>query len=109
MIEMNALNIYQMNIYQTLLFMHKVKNNNIHDVFKDSFTLSSNKYNTRNCKKTFLKPMFRTKLGQKSIQFRGPELWNEIIPLELQDIPFNEFKVKLKQICLHLKEEENFF
>ena len=41
MIEMNALNIYQMNIYQTLLFMHKVKSNNIHDVFQDSFTLST--------------------------------------------------------------------
>ena len=55
-----------------------------------------------------LKPMFRTKLVQKSIQFRGPELWNEIILLELQDFPFNEFKAILKQICLHLNEEKTF-
>ena len=27
--------------------------------------------------------------------------------LELQDIPFYEFKVELKQICLHLHEKEN--
>ena len=106
---MNALNIYQMNIYQTLLFMHKVKTNNIHDVFQDSFTLSSNKYNTRNCKKTFLIPMFSSEIGQKGIQFLGAELWNEIIPRELQDIPFNDFKVNLKQMYLQLHEEENFF
>ena len=74
-----------MHIHQTLLFMH----NNIHNVFQYSYN-----YNTRNANKTFYKPLFKTKLGQKSIDFRGPELWNKIIPTELQDISFNEFKSK---------------
>ena len=34
--ELKALNIYQLNIFQTLLFMHKVKNDNIPDIFKNS-------------------------------------------------------------------------
>ena len=30
--ELRGLNIYQLNIFQTLLFMHKVKNDNVPDV-----------------------------------------------------------------------------
>ena len=89
--------------------MHKVKNNNIHNVFQDSFSLTRNDYNTRNANKTFYKPLFKTKLGQKSIYFRGPELWNKNIPTEPQDIPFNEFKSKSKQLCLHLQGPKHSF
>ena len=63
---MNALNIYQMNIYQTLLFMHKVKNNIIHDVFQDSFTLSSNKYNKEIVRKHSLNQCLEQSLDRKA-------------------------------------------
>ena len=38
--ELNALNIYQLNINNTLLFMHKVKNNTIPNIFKQSFKIN---------------------------------------------------------------------
>ena len=45
--ELGALNIYQLNIFQTLLFMHRTKNKNIPNVFINSFTINTNKYNTK--------------------------------------------------------------
>ena len=45
--ELRALNIYQLNIIQTLLFMHRTKNKNIPNVFINSFKIITNKYNTQ--------------------------------------------------------------
>ena len=44
--DLHALNIYQLNINNTLLFMHKVKNNTIPNIFRQSFKINKNKYNT---------------------------------------------------------------
>ena len=107
--ELKALNIYQLNIFQTLLFMHKVKNDNIPDVFKNSFMIITNKYNTKAANTTFYKPFCRTKTSQYSIIFRGPHLWNSLIPVDVQSIPYSTFKTKIKTTCLFLEHEENFF
>ena len=105
----NALNIYQLNIYQTLLFMHKVKNNNIFSLFKRCFSETRNKYNTKATETTFSKPFFITKRGQYTITFRGPQLWNALVPKMLQDIPFHTFKLKIKKICLELDDDKAYF
>ena len=77
--ELRALNIYQLNIFQTLLFMHKVKNDNVPDVFRNKFIINTNKYNTKAANTTFYKPFYKTKTSQYSIMFRGPHLWNSLI------------------------------
>ena len=51
MVSLNALKIYQLNIYQTLLFMNKIKNNNTLPIFQPSFTEANNKYNTKSSHK----------------------------------------------------------
>ena len=38
--ELKILNVYQLNIYQTICFMFKVKNNNIPEAFKNKFTIT---------------------------------------------------------------------
>ena len=43
----NVLSIYQLNICQALLFMHKVKNQNISKIFEKCFKITFNKYNTK--------------------------------------------------------------
>ena len=105
----NALNIYQLNIYQILLFMHKVKNNNIFSLFKRCFSETRNKYNTKATETTFSKPFFITKRGQYIITFRGPQLWNALVPKMLHDIPFHTFKLKIKKICLELEDDKAYF
>ena len=106
--ELKALNIYQLNIFQTLLFMHKVKNENIPDVFKNSFRINTNKYNTKAANTTFYKPFYRTKTSQYSILFRGPHLWNSLLSTD-HTMPYSPFKSKTKTTCLFLENEENFF
>ena len=58
--NLNALNIYQINIYQILLFMHKVKDYT--NVFKNSFTETKNKYSTKASKNNFLQSLFPTEV-----------------------------------------------
>ena len=48
------------------IFMHKVKNNNIHDVFQDSFTLSSNEYNKEIIRKHSLNQCLEQSLDRKA-------------------------------------------
>ena len=107
--SLNALNIYQLNIYQILLFMHKVNNEDITNVFKNSFKKTRNKYNTKKSKTTFYKPFVKTKLAQYAISYRGPHLWNSLVPISLQNISFNTFKIKIKEFCIKLKNENNYF
>ena len=38
--ELNSLNIYQLNIYQRILFMYKVKNGTMSSVFKKNILLN---------------------------------------------------------------------
>ena len=104
--KMKSLNIYQLNIYQILLFMHKVKNNNIPNIFKNSFQLNNNKYNTKSSQTTFYKPFCKTTFAQFAISFRGPHMWNVLIPTTPQDASFSIFKSKVKQICLQLSETD---
>ena len=45
--SMNALNIFQINIYQHIIFMYKCKHNLLPRLYRNSFQLSTNKYDTR--------------------------------------------------------------
>ena len=47
----------------------KSKTTSIPNVFKNAFTVNSNKYNTKNANTTFYKPFFKTKCSQFSITF----------------------------------------
>ena len=89
--------------------MHKVNNKDITNVFKNSFKKTRNKYNTKTSKTTFYKPFVKTKLAQYAISYRGPHLWNSLVPISLQNISFNTFKIKIKEFCIKLKNENNYF
>ena len=87
--DLGALNIYQLNIFQTLLFMHKTKNNNIPNIFLNCFKINTNKYNTKAANTTFYKPFYKTKTCQFSIMFRGPHIWNSLTSSDLLDLPYS--------------------
>ena len=106
--ELNSLNIFQLNIYQILLFMHKVKNNSVPRVFNQTFSINNNKYNTRSTKTKFSKPFVKSKTSQYAISFRGPQLWNKIVPQNLHDLSFSNFKVEINKICFTIDEKITF-
>ena len=89
--------------------MHKVKNNNITHVFKQSFSVVNNKYNTKSSNLNFYKPLYKTKNAQYAISYGGPHLWNTIVPKPLQNTPFNTFKHKIKAMCFKLNNEDTYF
>ena len=88
--------------------MRKIKNNNISSIFRKSFNVTTNKYNTKSSNTTFCKPFCKTKCAQFAISFCGPLLWNSLVSRELQEIPFESFKSKTKKSCLTFDRECNY-
>ena len=86
--------------------MHRVKNNTIPNIFEKSFKINKNKYNTKTTNTRFYKPLVKTKYNQYSISYRGPQLWNSLIPDTLFDLPFSTFKEKVKKMLLDIDEEQ---
>ena len=56
--------------------MHKVKNNNIAHVLKQSFSVVNNKCNTKPSNLNFYKSLYKTKNAQYAISYRGTHLWS---------------------------------
>ena len=73
--------------------MHKIKNNNIPNILKNSFNIKKSKYNTKSANKTLNKPFFKTKYNQFSITYRGPHLWNSLVSDTLLNQPFFNFLI----------------
>ena len=73
----NALNVYQINMYQHLHFMHKFINNQIPSIFSDLIKTSDHKYPTNFSQSSFY---------SLSISIRGPKLWKDVLNKEEKDI-----------------------
>ena len=105
LMELNALNIYKLNIYQVLLFMFKSKHGLSPNIFHSYFTKISHKYPTNFSNDNFVVPRFYLKLSSFQIQYRGPFLWNEFFQkiiknIILNNISFEQFKTVCKRFLL---------
>ena len=69
--ELLILNIYQLNLYNVLNLMFKVKNGLISDAFQNKFTMNSM------C--NFKEPRFNLKVTKLAISSRGPRVWSKIL------------------------------
>ena len=70
--SLNALNIYQLNIFQTLIFMFKVKNNMAPNIFNNNIKTLSHKYPTKHSKINFNEPLKTNNYCKYAISSRGP-------------------------------------
>ena len=108
--NLNALNVYQINIYQHLNFMHKFINNQITSKFSNFIKRPNHKYPTN-----FSQPRFylkRNSLNSKkySISIRGPKLWNDVINKEEKDIQsYSLFQKKIKLKLIKIENETDYF
>ena len=101
---LNALNVYQLNIYQNLKFMHKLKKDNIPKIFTELIKKPKHKYSTR-----FSKNSYTTKSSSLSnikycISVRGPKLWNDFLQNEKEIQSYSLFQ---KTVNSKLIETEN--
>ena len=98
--NLNALNVYQVNIYQHLGFMHKFNNNETPKVFNNIIKQPEHRYPTNFSKSNFSLKSYSLNNTKYSISFRGPKLWNDIPnkqEKEIQSFPlFIQRKMKIK-------------
>ena len=95
------LKFFSLDKYLTGIFMYKVKNNIMPIVLRSLFTVVSNihNYNTRQLMSFYIFKV-RTNLGNFSIKYHGPIIWNSIPPYIQNSTSIYLFKKKLKQYLL---------
>ena len=108
--SLNALNVYQINLYQHLNFMHKVSNNVAPLIFNDMFKKPSHKYPTNFSHNNFSLKKCSFNSTKYSISFRGPKLWNEFLNTDEKLISsYNLFSRKIKSKLLDTENELRYF
>ena len=99
--SLNALNVYQINLYQHLSFMHKVSYNVAPLIFNDIFKKPSHKYPTKFPHNNSTLKKCSLNSTKYSISFREPKLWNEFLNSDEKQISyFNLFSKKIKSKLL---------
>ena len=73
---LNALNVYQINLLQVLLFMHKIKANSTPQISLDQFQTINHIYATRYTRNNFEEPNRETNYSKYCIHARVPVIWN---------------------------------
>ena len=114
--NLNALNVYQINIYQHLNFMHKFINNQIPLIFSDFIKRPNHKYPTNfSQSRIYLKrySLNSTKdlnYRPKRPKDRGPKLWKDVINKEEKDIQsYSLFQKKIKSKLIKIENETDYF
>ena len=107
--QLNALNVYQINLYQISSFMHQVKNGTIPKIFNNNFSTVDHSYSTRFALNSFQLPK-SSRTSKFSILLRGPKLWNQFLTNKEKDIAaLSTFKRILKIKILDSNNELLFF
>ena len=107
--KLNALNVFQINLYQISIFMYQVKHGTIPKIFNKDFTSVEHSYRTRFALNNFQLSR-SSKTSKFSILLRGPKLWNEFLTSDEKNIAtLSTFKKLLKRKILDFNNELMFF
>ena len=110
--ELGALNIYQLNIMQTISFMGTVKTKTRPKSFLDQFPKISHKYQTRYSKNAFKIQGAKLAVKRFAIKYRGPFMWNNVLNKELKETCTEKSKLcfnkSVKQYIMNLDIERYF-
>ena len=108
--NLNALNVYQINLYQNLNFMHRIKMGNIPEVFHETIKKPNHKYPTTFSNLNYSIKKYSLKSTKYSVSYRGPTLWNTILDKRDKEIKSHLlFKKKIKSKLLDITNEQMFF
>ena len=108
--KMNALNVYQINIFQILRFMHKYKLNKNPKMFVNSFNKIEHKSPTRCSRNNYKQPKLKTRNTSFAINCRGPYHWNKCLDDNEKVIPsMSLFPSIIKRKLLDAENEISFF
>ena len=108
---MNALNVYQINIYQNLILFYKAHTDKAPSIFFNKFSKINHSYPTSSKNNdNYTIPKSTMKFTNFAISRRGPTLWNTVLDATLKEIEFLPlFKVKVKEMLLSRDNKLSFF
>ena len=111
MLDMNALNVYQINIYKKFILLYKAHTGTTTSIFFNKFSKIGHNYPTSSKNSgNYTIPKFTMKLTNFAISRRGPILWNTVLDATLKEtesLPM--FKAKVKEMLLPRDNELLFF
>ena len=87
MLDMNALNVYQINISENLILLYKAQTGTTPSIFFNKFSKINHNYlaSSKNSG-NYSVPKSTTKLTNFAISRRGPILWNTVLDSTLKEI-----------------------
>ena len=111
MLDMNALNIYQINIYQNLILLYKAYTGTAPLIFFDKFSKINHNYPTSSKNSgNYTIPKSTMKLTNIAISSRSPILRNTVLDATLREIEsLPLFKAKVREVLLTRDNELSFF
>ena len=110
MTKMKILNIYKLNIYQVLIFMHQIKTNTAPIVFHNNFNEINHSYPTRFSNNRFVEKKIFLTQTKFAVLSRGPRLWNNLLNTQQRTMEHEiSFKNSIKSTLLMLENEIRFF
>ena len=108
--SLNVLNVYQINLYQHLNFMHKAHNNVAPLIFNDVFKKPSHNYPTNFSHNNFSLKKCSLDSTKYSISFRKPKLWNDFLNTDEKQISSSSlFSRKIESKLLNTENELRCF
>ena len=107
---MKALNVYQINLIQTLKFMHKTKYGINPRIFLPQFREVDHQYPTRFSQNSFYYKRSACKTTNFAITLRGPTIWNNFLSQHEKSIPhLLSFLKQIKFKLLNSNKETEFY
>ena len=99
--SLNALHVYQINLYQRLNFMYKLKNKQTTKIFNDIIKKPVHHYPTRSSKDNF---------SIKKFLLRSTKCWNEFLTHGERLLEFDRlFLKKIKSSLLDTENQRKYF
>ena len=108
--SLNALNDYQINLYQHLNFIYKFKNKQTPKIFGYIIDTPVHQYSTKFSKANFSVKQFALRSTKYSISVRGPKIWIDFLTNEQKSIdPQALFLAKIRSLLLYTENEREYF
>ena len=76
--ECKVLNIFQVNIWKNLVFMHHINSNTLPIIFLNKFKRPTHNYPTNFTRTNYSIPTFKLNKSKYRTSIRGPTLWKNI-------------------------------
>ena len=109
-LNLNVLNVYQINIFQSVQFIHKIKSKNVPHIFLKLFSVACHAYPTTFSLINFSLPRTFLKTTRFAISARGPVIWNNCLSKnEKEKEDFLLFKQRAKEKIMELSTVANLF